>query len=93
MPRNTPAAAIAPPAAPAVHIVHRHAVYTANAFRRAFGLKESSLRREVREGRLKVYKRCGKYFILGEDVLAWLRGGEVRRTKSRAIANGAIADN
>jgi hypothetical protein len=74
---------------PSVHVIEPHAVYTADAFRRAFGLRESSLRRELREGRLKVYKRCGKYFILGEDVLAWLRGGEVRRPRSRpATANG-----
>jgi hypothetical protein len=66
-------------AAPGVHIVHRDGVYTTESFRRAFGLRTSSLRREVREGRLKVYKRCGKYFILGEDILAWLRAGEARR--------------
>jgi hypothetical protein len=72
MPQKTRAAAVL--AAPVLHVVEPTAVYTAETFRRAFGLRASSLRREVREGRLKVYKRCGKYFILGEDVLAWLRG-------------------
>jgi hypothetical protein len=76
MARRTPATE--PAASPAVHVIHEHAVYSADSFRRAFGLRTSSLRRELREGRLKVYKRCGKYFILGEDILAWLRGGAVR---------------
>jgi hypothetical protein len=72
MPRKAPAAE--PATAPAVHVVEPTAVYTVESFRLTFGLRQSSLRREVREGRLKVYKRCGKYFILGAQVLAWLRG-------------------
>jgi hypothetical protein len=71
--RKAPAAA-EPASAPAVPVVHPDAVYTVESFRLTFGLRQSSLRREVREGRLKVYKRCGKYFILGAQVLAWLRG-------------------
>jgi hypothetical protein len=74
-------------AAPTPHIVCASAVYTAEAFRRAFGLRASSLRREVREGRLKVHKRCGKYFILGEDVLAWLRAGVVNVRNRAAEAS------
>jgi hypothetical protein len=84
---NLPASV--PAAAPGVHIVHPTAVYTGDAFRRAFGLRQTSLRREVREGRLKVHKRCGKYFILGADVLDWLRGGEVRRDRAADPADGA----
>jgi hypothetical protein len=87
------------PAAPAelagvhgVHVVHPTAVYRREAFRAAFGLRDSSLRREVREGRLKVYKRCGKYYILGEDVLAWLRGGVVRPRTRTGAANGEGRD-
>jgi hypothetical protein len=68
------------PAPPCGHVVHEGAVYSADAFRRTFGLRTSSLRREVRERRLKVHKRCGKYFILGADVLAWLRGGTAEPT-------------
>jgi hypothetical protein len=63
---------------PPVHVIHEHAVYSADAFRQVFGLSASSLRREVRERRLRVYKRCGRYYLLGEDVLDWLRGGLVR---------------
>jgi hypothetical protein len=83
MPRSTRAAE--PAVAPlSVHVAPGD-VFSAESFRRAFGLRQSSLRREVRAGRLKVHKRCGRYFILGENVLAWLKGGEVR---PRAQAEG-----
>jgi hypothetical protein len=54
-------------------------IFTAEEFRRAFGLRKSTLRREVRERRLRVAKRAGKYFILGEWVIEWLRSGELKR--------------
>jgi hypothetical protein len=54
-------------------------VFTAEELRRALGLRKSTLRREVRERRLRVARRAGKYFILGEWVIEWLRGGELKR--------------
>jgi hypothetical protein len=36
-----------------------------------------SLKYEIRRGRLKVYKRCGKYFTTGREVKDWIRRGEV----------------
>ena len=41
------------------------------------GIRESTVRREIRLGRLKAYRRGGRYFFLGNDVLDWLRGGLV----------------
>jgi hypothetical protein len=67
-----------PAAPPQPLVIEPHRVFTAEEFRVAFGLRKSTLRREVREGRLHVAKRGGKYFILGEWVLEWLRAGEVR---------------
>jgi hypothetical protein len=46
-----------------------------------FLLRQSSVRREIREGRLRVCKRCGRYYFLGEQLLAWLRGGELPLSK------------
>ena len=69
---------ITPPA-----IIAENAVFTVAQVRAMLGLRQSSLRREIREGRLAVNKRCGKYFFLGEQLLDWLRGGEIRR-QSRA---------
>src|SRR5262249_46665059 len=80
VPRSTPAA---DPVAAAVHVIDPNGVYSAQDFRIIFGLRASSLRREVRQGRLEVYKRCGRYFILGEQILAWLRGGEMKRGPGR----------
>jgi hypothetical protein len=72
------------PAVAVVPVIHEHTVFTAATFRETFGLRPSSLRTEVREGRLKVQKRCGRYFILGEAVLAWLREGEYTPRPRRA---------
>jgi hypothetical protein len=63
-------------------------VYTAPQVRVMLGLRQSSLRREIREGRLRVNKRCGKYFFLGEQLLDWLRGGELSAA-ARHQTNGA----
>jgi hypothetical protein len=61
------------PPTPDVPVVHPNAVYTADSFRKTFGLRISSLRREIRHKRLRVTRLCGKYFILGEWILEWIR--------------------
>jgi hypothetical protein len=75
--------AILPPAPPpsrsdVPHIVHPAAVYTVEDLRRVFGLKASSVRREVRLGRLRIAKRCGRYYCLGQWVLQWFTNGELK---------------
>jgi hypothetical protein len=60
------------------HVIYAKAVYTVEDLRRIFGLKASSVRREVRLRRLRVAKRCGRYFCLGQWVLQWIEGGELR---------------
>jgi hypothetical protein len=64
---------------PAVHVIAPTAVYLVEDAKRILRLKESTIRREVREGRLRVSKRAGRYFILGSWLVEWLKGGEVRR--------------
>jgi hypothetical protein len=76
--RNSPVE-VTPETSPAPAIIHPTGVYTVSQVRAMLGLRQSSLRREIREGRLRVNKRCGKYFFLGEQLLDWLRGGEVVR--------------
>lgn len=66
-------------AIPGDHVIESNAVYTVDQVRALLRLKQSSLRREIREGRLRVCKRCGRYYFLGSQLLAWLRGGEVQR--------------
>ena len=53
----------------------------------ALGLDPSSLSREVRQGRLKVSKRCGRYFVTGKQLLDWLQAGE-RTAPQKPHANG-----
>jgi hypothetical protein len=73
------------PAAGPLLTLDPHAIFDADSFRRAFRLRLSSLRREVREGRLRVSKRCGKYYILGQWVIDWLEAGELRRTTTTPL--------
>ena len=63
-------------AIPAPPVIHPTAVYQVSHVREMLRLRQSSLRREIREGRLRVCKRCGRYYFLGEQLLDWLRGGE-----------------
>jgi hypothetical protein len=74
VPRLTAAAPAAPPAP---HQIVPTAVYTLAAARAALGLRETSLKREIRSRRLVCSKRCGRYYLLGEHLLAWLREGEI----------------
>jgi len=77
MPRKTRVEAAPPAAPPAPAIIHPTGVYQVATVRAMLGLRQSSLRRELREKRLRVCKRCGRYYFLGEQLLTWLRGGEV----------------
>jgi hypothetical protein len=60
------------------HVVHPAAVYTVDDLRRIFGLKASSVRREVRMKRLRIAKRCGRYYCLGQWLLEWFEDGELK---------------
>lgn len=63
------------------HVILPTAVYDLEAARLAFGLTKTTLSRELRLGRLRVAKRAGRYFILGDWLADWLRGGEVQRSR------------
>lgn len=69
------------------HVVFPGAVYTVDDLRRIFGLKATSVRREVRLRRLRISKRCGRYYCLGQWVLEWLEDGELKPPQGRGEAN------
>lgn len=72
MPRR-PSAPPVPPAEPAPpFVIDPNGIYLPEAVRKALKLRASSIRREVREGRLRVAKRCGRHFILGAWLLDWI---------------------
>jgi hypothetical protein len=63
------------------HVINPNGVYNLDGAQRVLGLTRTTLRREVRQGRLRVSKRAGRYFILGEWLLEWIRKGELRRER------------
>ena len=71
------------------HIIVPTAVYDLEAARSALALTRTTLNRELRLGRLRVAKRAGKIFVLGEWLLAWLRAGEVRRNGQSKVSGAA----
>jgi hypothetical protein len=54
-------------------------VYVAASFKATFGLRDCSMQREVRLGRLRITKRCGRLYVLGVWALEWLATGELKR--------------
>jgi hypothetical protein len=74
-------------AAAAVHVIAENGVYAVQDCIEIFRLRKSTIRREVRAGRLRVAKRAGRYFLLGEWLLEWLRGGELTRTGAKRGAS------
>ncbi len=65
---------------PVPHTVHPETVYFADQLRAIFRLRESSLRREIRAGRLRFARVGGRYLFTGRMVLDWLAVCE-RRAK------------
>ena len=70
-----------------VHIISPTGVYFLEDVKVLLKLKESSVRREVRLGRLRVSKRSGRYYILGKWLLEWLESGELSRQPKAMSGN------
>jgi hypothetical protein len=60
-------------ASPQPVIIKPNSIYSLKAAQAALGLKKGCLPREIRLKRLRVHKRANRKFILGEELLAWLR--------------------
>lgn len=72
-----------PAEAPAVRLIRPNAVYLRADVCRLLRVQLSTLRREIREGRLRVSRRANRYYFLGEWLLEWIRSGEVPRTAQK----------
>jgi hypothetical protein len=70
------------------HIIVGTAVYNLETARAALDLTRSTLNRELRLGRLRASKRAGRYYLLGEWLIEWLRAGEVRRPRKSEEVKG-----
>jgi hypothetical protein len=71
-----------PPSPPALRPIDPTAVGTLPAWSAHLGLPKHCLKREARLKRLVVYKRAGRLWTDGVAILAWLRGGEVKRRRA-----------
>lgn len=63
--------------------IHPDSVYFAGDLARLLGVGSDAIRQEIREGRLRVSVRAGRYFFLGAWLLEWIRSGERQRVESR----------
>ncbi len=63
-------------------VIDPHAVYDVGGARAALRLNRTTIRREVREGRLRVSCRAGRYYILGQWLLDWLAAGPPPRQRA-----------
>lgn len=76
---KTPRAAKAPSLPPPPHVIDPRAIYWVDTLQATLRLRKSSVRREWKAGRLRVGKRCGRLFVLGNWLREWLLQGELRR--------------
>jgi hypothetical protein len=77
----------------AVPVIDPYAVFTLGTLQATLGLRDGSLPREIRQKRLRARKRCGRYFILGSDVIQWLTSssGQEGQSTSNGMRRSATA--
>jgi hypothetical protein len=61
------------------HVIEANGVYFLDTAQAILRLRDSTIRREVRERRLRIAKRAGRYYILGRWLIEWIERGEIRR--------------
>ena len=64
---------------PVGQLIHPTSVYLVGDAQKLLCLRPSSVRREVRAGRLRIAKRCGRYYLLGAWILEWIEKGELKK--------------
>jgi hypothetical protein len=74
----------------ATFILDPHAVFTGAQLVELLGLRTSTLRREIREKRLRVSKRAGRYYFLGTWVREWLEAGEISLKGAENVARESL---
>jgi hypothetical protein len=84
-----PKAKLSEPPTSSVHTIEPNGLYAVRNAYRVLGLTKTTLRREIRAGRLRVAERGGRHFVLGRWLLEWLEGGEVTRYREVA-ADGLV---
>jgi hypothetical protein len=65
-------------------VIQPTGVYLVADVQRILKLRPSTIRREHREHGLRISRRAGRHYVLGEWLLEWLRGGELPRRSETA---------
>lgn len=60
-------------------MLHPTEAYIVPTLSASLGIPVKGIGREIRAGRLRVSRRMGRYWILGEWVLDWIKRGEIVR--------------
>jgi hypothetical protein len=80
-----------PPRGGPIASINPNDVFTVQGAQAALKLTRSTIGREVREGRLRIARRAGRYYLLGAWLLQWLAEGELPRRRP-AQRNGHDAE-
>jgi len=62
-------------------VIDPNQVFSLSQAAATLGLAKTSLPREIRARRLIAYRRCGRNYILGKDLLNWITSNPVRPHK------------
>jgi hypothetical protein len=62
-----------------------------DTFQKLFRVRKSTIRREWKDGRLRLAKRAGRIYLLGQWAIEWVQGGEVKPRRRPPGNNGAAA--
>jgi hypothetical protein len=74
-----------PASVPEAKEILPNAAYRLVQARALLSLGKATLHREVRAKRLRVAKRAGQYFVMGQWLLDWLWAGEIHPRVEEAV--------
>jgi hypothetical protein len=77
-----------PPVIGPVRVIDPHAIFTREEFQAIFCISRNTLRNEIKEKRLRVSKRAGRYWLLGAWILQWFEQGELPVKQRSPEVNG-----
>src|SRR5262249_26475628 len=77
-----------PPMPEPIHTIDPNGIYFLDQAQSILRLRKSTIRREHREGRLRIARRAGRIIILGAWLIEWIKGGEVKAKESQLVSNG-----
>jgi hypothetical protein len=84
VPKSNPPPLALPPLPP-IRVIDPYAVFRLDELRVVLGLPRTTLRREVRQGRLRVVKRAGCYWCLGRWLIQYFEDGPAPKSRAGQV--------